>query len=100
MDGKPLKEHLHSIQRQTGVMPKQLAEAKSLPAGCGLLWRDFCELHRTRPRVGHNAAPAAISYQDIDAMQRVRGIDLQAWEVEAIRAADMAYFEHLAEGSK
>lgn len=100
MDGKPLKEHLQSIHRQTGVMPRQLAEAVPMPSGCGLLWRDFVELHRTRGRVGHTAAPAPISYQDIDAMQRVRGIDLQAWEVDAIRAADAAYFEHIAEGGK
>lgn len=95
MDGKPLREHLESIHRQTGVMPDALADAVTLPDGCEMLWRDFLALHGTRASTGFG--PARIGYSDLDAYQRVQGCRLPAWQIEAIRRADNAYLAHYAE---
>lgn len=96
MDGRPLRDHLESIHRQTGVMPEQLANAADCPEGCERLWRDFLELHSMRgmiPVAGGAPLPCRITHHDIDAMQRVRGFAFRPWQVNAILAADLAYFE-------
>lgn len=96
MDGRPLRDHLESIARQTGVVPEQLADAPDCPEGCERLWRDFLELHSMRgmiPVAGGAPIPSRITFHDIDAMQRVRGVTLRPWQVNAVLAADMAYFE-------
>lgn len=91
MDGRPLRDHLESIARQTGSMPEQLANAAECPEGLELLWADFLRLHSMR---GHNGmAPARISYADIEAMNNVRGFALPGWQVEALLAADAGYFQ-------
>lgn len=94
MDDQPLRVHLQSIHRQTGVMPDQLAEAATLPEGLEGLWRTFLDLHQTR--AAGMSGPSRITFSDIDAMQRVTGVTLEPWEVDAIRAADSAYFEFRA----
>lgn len=91
MDGRTLREHLESIKRQTGVTPSALADAPSLPAGCEMTWRDFMALHATRP-VGMGG-PGRITYGDMLAYQTLNRFTFAAWEVEAIRRADVAYLE-------
>lgn len=90
MDGRPLKDHLESIARQTGVVPDQLADAPPCPEGCELLWADFKRLHGMRGSNGF--APDRITYRDVEAMNNVRGFALPAWQVEAILAADAEFF--------
>lgn len=91
MDGRPLRDHLKSQWRQTGVMPDQLAQAPQCPEGLEPLWQDFLDLHCMRGSSGFG--PSRITYHDIDAMQRVRGITMPPWQVQAITAADAAFFE-------
>lgn len=93
MDGKSLREHLLSAYRQTGTMPAALADAPRLPEGCEYVWPAFLDLHRMR---GGGMGPAPITFADINAMETVTGIRLEAWEIDAIRAADGVYFEHRA----
>lgn len=91
VDGRTLREHLESVKRQTGVVPAMLADAPSLPAGCEMLWRDFMALHATR-QVGMSG-PARITYGDMVAYQTLGRFAFAAWEIEAIRRADIAFLE-------
>lgn len=97
MDGRSLRDHLQSAYRQTGVMPDALANAPSLPPGCAGVWGDFLALHRTRSA---GIGPSRISFAEIVSYQQVRGFPFQPWEIDAIRSADAAYFEHKAEASE
>lgn len=98
MDGRSLREHLQSWQRQTGRVPEQLADAPRLPVGCEPLWRDFLALHSTRGSNGFG--PERITFPALDAYQRLYGVRFAAWEIEAIRAADAAYIAHTAQQRK
>ena len=72
-----------------------LLDAPALPAGCEELWRIFNELHSCRS-VGMGVQ--RITYADIDAFQRVSGVTLQAWELDAIRRADTVFLKDYADG--
>lgn len=93
-EGGTVLEHLQALERKTGKTPQALLDAPVLPEACVELWGIFKELHACR---GCGFGPACITYGDIDAFQRVTGITLQRWELEAIRRADMAYLEAQAE---
>lgn len=98
VDGLPLRTHLESEWRQSGVQPAQLADAPPCPQGCEVLWQDFMALHNTR---GFGmSAPLRIGFADMDAYQRVNGLSLETWEIAAIRAADGAFMAHWAESRK
>lgn len=97
-EGGTVLEHLQAIERQTGVTPQVLLDAPALPEGCEELWRIFAELHACRGNTGFG--PSRITYADIDAFERVSGVKLQAWEREAIRRADQAYLEQVAERTR
>lgn len=88
-------EHLRSAERQTGRTPQALRDAPPCPAGCEELWAIFNELHACRGSNGFG--PVRISYVDLDAFQRVTGISLAPWEIDAIRRADRAYMNDWAE---
>lgn len=94
-EGGTVLEHLQALERKTGKTPQALLDAPVLPEACVELWDIFKELHACRGSTGFG--PACISYGDIDAFQRVTGVTLQPWELEAIRRADMAYLEAHAE---
>lgn len=96
-DGVPLIDHLKAAERQSGKVPQMLLDAPALPAGCEELWRVFNELHSCRGSNGFG--PNRITYGDIDSFQRVTGTKLSAWEMAAIRKADVAYFNSRAETS-
>ena len=85
----PAIEHLRAVEERTGITPKALRDAPQCPKGCEELWRVFNELHSCRGSNGWG--PNRITYGDIDAFQRVTGIRLKSWELEAIRKADRAY---------
>lgn len=75
-----------------------LQSAPKLPQGLGYLWRDFLDLHNSRS--GSGFGPARITFADIDAWQRVTGFELAPWELSAVRAADGAYFDSIANQRK
>jgi hypothetical protein len=66
-----------------------LLDAPKCPAACEDLWRIFMELHASRSSNGFG--PSRITFSEIDAFQRVTGVRLKAWEVEAIRRVDRAF---------
>lgn len=54
-----------------------------------MLWQTFRELHASRPQSGFG--PLRITFAEIDAFQRVTGVQLKPWEVDALRRADRAF---------
>jgi hypothetical protein len=60
--------------------------APDLPAALAPLWQAFCELNASRGSGG--MGPANITYPDILAWQALSGVDLNPWEIGAIKAMD------------
>lgn len=85
-----MRQHLMAAWNATGEMPQRLEFAPVLPEGAEHAWSGFLALHSTRGNNGFGPSP--ISYADIDAYQRVSGDRLLAWEIDAIRRADHAFF--------
>lgn len=85
------REHLEAVAQQLGRLPDALANAPSLPAGGEFVWSVFNELHPCRS-LGM-AGPQPISFVELDAWQRVTGIRLRPFELQAIRAIDFAFLE-------
>lgn len=93
-DGLPLRAHLENYQRQTGKVHPMLVDPPKLPRGCLQLWADFLELHDSRGSTGWGAA--RITFADIDAWQRVRGVKLDQWETDLIRKTDDMWLRDFA----
>lgn len=93
-EGGTVLEHLQAVQQQTGQVPQMLLDAPPLPEGCEDLWGIFRELHSCRG--AGVSAPQRITYLDLYAFQRVSGLNLQGWELEAIRQADAAFLSDWA----
>lgn len=92
--GAAISDHLASVARQLGKAVTAVdAKPPDLPLGARLIWRAFLELHKTRGALGFG--PAAISFAEIDAWQRVMHSRLKPWEVEALRAVDDAFLVSL-----
>jgi hypothetical protein len=97
-DGSSLLDHLLVAEARSGIKPQILADAPELPPGCEELWHIFRELHACR---GNNGLSIQrITYADIDAFQRVAGLKLAQWELNAIRKADLAFIARWQEGQK
>lgn len=92
-DGEPLLAHLKAYERRNGPHP-MLAGAPAQPKGTEQLWRDFLELHDSRGSTGWGAA--RITFNDLFAWQKVRGVMLEAWEVDLIRKADNLWMSEFA----
>lgn len=85
-----MRQHLAAYEKQTGSIHPSLIDAPTLPPGCSALWSDFIRMHQDRQC---GMAPAPISSRDILDWQAISGVRLAAWEIDAIRAADAAFFE-------
>ena len=97
-DGATLRDHLEMYQASTGMMHPIMKAAPHLPAGCEYLWSDFMDMHSTRQF--RDSGPAPISFLDIDAWQRVNGVALQPWQLNAIRRADAEFLRATAKAVK
>ncbi len=93
-DGMTLRDHLKAYEQQTGKVHPEMANRAALPSACQQVFSDFTELHCARGSTGFG--PARITFVDIDAWERVNGLKLDAWEIEAIRAGDDAYMASIA----
>lgn len=94
-DGLPLREHLESAYRQTGIPHDLLVNAPELPVGTADLWADFLALHSTRG--SGMGGQECITWPALDAYQRINGVRFEPWQIEALRRADNAYLANKAE---
>lgn len=59
------------------------------PSGCEPLWQIFKELHASRGNNGFG--PMRLTFAELDAFQRVTGMRLKPWEIDALRRADRVF---------
>lgn len=87
------REHLLQVCKQTGKTPEELGfilpEPPEPPTEGLHLWHWFLELSGARTSNGFGPNP--ISWNEIDAFNRLNGLRLTPWEAETLRRMDMAY---------
>lgn len=80
-----MRWHLEKVAAATKRRPKELDAHGVCPSGFDAVWDAFLKLSRRRQC---GMGPQPISYVDMDAFQRLHGITLAPWQVEAIELAD------------
>jgi hypothetical protein len=96
-DGRSLRDHLESLEKQTGTTPQGLIAPEIHPAGQHL-WGWFQELHVARGSSGFG--PSAISYSEIQAWAALNGMAVSPWEVSVLKRLDGVYLNHMGEESE
>jgi hypothetical protein len=91
-----IRESYEQVASQTGVRPPEL-DPPPLPQEALFLWGYFIELHSTR---GGGMGPAAISYAEIEAWQRLTRRYLPSWQITAIKRMDQAFMRVESERQK
>lgn len=93
-DGATLRAHLQIAAEQLGYLPEELRDAPALPFSMEAHWRWFTDLHFRRSSNGYSPNP--ISFTELDAWSRLRGVQLSTFDVDAIMQLDTVYFAHLS----
>ena len=78
--GSTVGEHLKQIERQIGIKDPLLLRAEDVPPGAEYLARTYYELRRG----------TVLTFSEMEAYQRVTGVELEYWEVDALRTIDLA----------
>jgi hypothetical protein len=89
-DGSTEREHLESVERQTGKRPPSL-DGPPLPPDGEHVWRWFVAL--SGGRGGNGFGPNPIGWVDLAAWISLTGIIVRPAELEAIMAVDRAWME-------
>lgn len=87
-DGATEREHLLSVERQTGRRPAAL-DGPMLPADGAHVWASFLELSAGRGSNGFGPNP--ISWLDLLAWRMLTGVIVRPAEIDAIMALDRAW---------
>jgi hypothetical protein len=82
-DGSTLRQHLQRLAANTGRADERLFI--ECPAGCKAIWSVFAHLGRTRPR---GMGASGIAFAEIEAWQRLTGVQLSPWELDALTEID------------
>lgn len=85
-DGSTLREHLQSVERQTGETPQALAEDVECPASMQYLWEYFLMLN-----VRRNQQRDAIGNVEVLAWAELNGVRLAPFEMRALDAIEAEY---------
>jgi hypothetical protein len=78
-----LRHHLQQLAANTGRTDERLF--LDCPAGCRAIWSVFVHLGRTRPR---GFGVGGIAYTEIEAWQRLTGVQLSPWELDVLTEID------------
>lgn len=84
-DGSTLKANLQSAEEQTG---KRLIDEPEPPLAGQHLWDWFWQLDAARG--GGMSGPLPLTFPDIQAWAKLLRLDVEPWEVVALRAMDNA----------
>ncbi len=95
-DGATERDHLESVERQTGFRPPAL-DGPELPADGAHVWSWFLTLHQARGSNGFGGNP--ISFADIAAWVSLTGVIVRPQEIEAILAIDRVWLAHQAKNA-
>lgn len=94
-----IRAQLESVARQTGKVPKELAELVQLPDSVRYVWKCFIEMHNRRTSNGFSANP--ICYTEIDSYFNLHQHRPDLWEIQAInKLDDIALDSYAAEAKK
>jgi hypothetical protein len=90
-DGSTLRDNLLSVQKQTGIRPKEL-DVPDCPPGLEYVRDWFYELHGERGvGSGMSDAPVAITSEKLAAWTGLRGIRLLGVELEILGRLDRLF---------
>lgn len=87
-----LKEQLLSVERQTGIRPKELDDFVDCPEDLKYIWDWFVELDSTRTGSGFGVNP--IQFSEIVAYFTLIDIEPDAFEITALRMLDRVALNH------
>lgn len=92
-DGKTGREVLEALAEKWGRPPAELI-GPPLPCAAEHVWSWFCDLS-----CGRTAGMALnpITWEALSAWAAFRGVTLQQWEIDALRALDSAFLESRAQ---
>ena len=90
-DGLSLRDHLESVERQTGITPDQL-KPLPFPEALEYIWRDFLELNDARTSNGYTLNP--ISYSELDAWNRLTNKQATTQDIGVIKMLDTVFLRH------
>jgi len=83
-----LREHLEQVEKSTGKTPEELI-GPEFPDIVAHVWAAFLDLHKGRSYGMSGGNP--LTWSDIAAWCNLTGIVLSSWEVDTIKALDMAW---------
>lgn len=81
-DGATLRQHLEVVAEKTGIVPDEL-QAHPCPEAAVYLWEWFIDVVGVR-----GMGASSLTHFEIEAWARMKGIELAAFEVAALRALD------------
>lgn len=84
-DGIPLRVHLDSISRQTGVRHEMLENAPRIPELLAHVWRYYCEIR------AQNKGKEPITAQSVRDFCWFHGVELTLFERAAFKRLDVEY---------
>jgi hypothetical protein len=87
-DGATLREHLESVERQSGKRHPKL-DGPEIPPALVHLWGWFSELSQGRQPGA--MGPARLTFLDIDAWARLTRTPIEPWELSVILRLDSAW---------
>ena len=103
-DGATLRDHLESIERQTGRTPEQL-QPVDCPEAVRYLWEYFRSMNIRRASSGfgsimHEGAGRRnpISHGEMESWARRNRFTLEPFEEQALDALEMMYLQHQPKG--
>jgi hypothetical protein len=91
-DGGTTLQHLQAAAVATGRVDAALLH--QVPRAAAALWDAFCEIASGRQS---GMGPQPVPNTEIEAWQRLSGVQLTPWEVDTIRLMDRAALAVLAE---
>jgi len=89
-DGQTLLDHLEQVEKATGQRPPE-AECQEPPIEGEYLWEWFWELNQGRQ--AGISGPASLSWLEIKAWSELNRVQLEQWELQAIRIMENAYLQ-------
>lgn len=90
LDGATVREHLESVQRQTGVLHEALQG--ETPEGLLYLWEWFGRMNMRRPSM--DGMPGPITNTEMKAWAELHGVRLSPFEVEVLDGLDSLFLAH------
>ena len=94
VDGKPLREHLESLEKQTGRKPPRLADEEKRPPQFDWIIDQWHQLRTGTPSNGMGVSP--IPWDTFHAYSMMTGLTFSPMELHLIRLIDLWWLDETA----